>query len=622
MNIEAFKQILDCVNEVVHVFDESGKLLYVNSMAENRTGVSSEGVEAHSYFDIETTLQNSDEWTTWLKVSREKVNVTFSGEYRNLKSDETFPVEINICLVDFDGSLWYVATARDIQGRVETERALAESKEALEQTSKLARVGGWDLDLVNNRLYWTEMTKEIHEVPPDYVPDFQTAVNFYKEGESRNAIVNGLKGALEEGGPMGVMEVMIVTAKGNELWVRAVGDIVRDEHGNPLRIYGSFQDIDDQKRTELKLEESLRLLSDLTSNMPGAVYQFEIESDGMVKYNFVSSGIKRLYPNVDLPRMGKLEDLLDIIVSPLDFRPVQLAILQSAKSLEPFHVEFRHPDHKNLRWFESSAQPKRNENGTVVWHGYLQDITDRKRRRAELQEFVDVTAEQNKRLLNFTYIISHNIRSHVANLLGIIGVLDDENTDVKNDFLPLMRQSVDNLDESIKNLNEVVSIQTRVGLNMSLVSLREWVNKTVMNLRVAVEESGAVIHNQVPDDFQIYTNPAYIESILLNLISNSIKYRHPDRHPEITIHASKSDEQIVIEVVDNGLGIDMEKYRDVVFGMYKTFHAHRDAKGLGLYITKTQVEALGGRIQLESEVGKGTRVSVTFKNRHEPRLDR
>ncbi|TVR38568.1 MAG: PAS domain S-box protein [Cryomorphaceae bacterium] len=621
MNTEAFKQILDCANEVVHVFDESGKLLYVNKMAEFRTGVSAQSVENHSYFDVETTLEKSEQWASWLKVSRERINETFSGEYRNLKSDETFPVEINICLVTFENSLWYVASARDIQGRVETERALAESKEALEQTSKLARVGGWDLDLVRSRLYWTDMTKEIHEVPPDYVPDFQTAVNFYKEGESRDAIVNGLKGALEEGGPMGVKEVQIVTAKGNDLWVRAVGDIERDENGIPMRIYGSFQDIDDQKRTELKLEESLRLLSDLTSNMPGAVYQFEIEPEGTVKYNFVSSGISRLYPNLELPNQGRLEELLGKIVSPLDFRRVQLAILHSAKSLDSFHVEFRHPNLKMLRWFESSAQPKRNEKGTLIWHGYLQDITDRKRRRAELQEFVDVTAEQNKRLLNFTYIISHNIRSHVANLLGIIAILDDDSADVKNHFLPLMRQSVANLDESIKNLNEVVSIQTRVGLNMAVVSLREWVNKTIMNLRVAIEDSGAMVQNEVAEEFTIYTNPAYIESVLLNIISNSIKYRHPDRTAEISVYASKSDDQVMIEVVDNGLGIDMEKYRDVVFGMYKTFHAHRDSKGLGLYITKTQVEALGGRIQMESEVGKGTRVTVTFKNRHEPSLD-
>jgi signal transduction histidine kinase len=103
---------------------------------------------------------------------------------------------------------------------------------------------------------------------------------------------------------------------------------------------------------------------------------------------------------------------------------------------------------------------------------------------------------------------------------------------------------------------------------------------------------------------------AYLESILHNLITNAIKYKHPDRDPEINIFTYQEDNKNYLVVKDNGLGMDLEKYGSQVFQMYKTFHNNEDATGLGLFLTKSQIEALGGKITVESRVGKGSKFTV------------
>jgi signal transduction histidine kinase len=111
---------------------------------------------------------------------------------------------------------------------------------------------------------------------------------------------------------------------------------------------------------------------------------------------------------------------------------------------------------------------------------------------------------------------------------------------------------------------------------------------------------------------EINYNKTYLESILLNLLSNAIKYRSPKRPLKVHFKTEVINEIVVLKVSDNGLGIDMNKYGDKLFGLRKTFHEHKDAKGVGLFLTKSQVEAMGGKIWVESAVDKGTTILIQF----------
>ena len=133
------------------------------------------------------------------------------------------------------------------------------------------------------------------------------------------------------------------------------------------------------------------------------------------------------------------------------------------------------------------------------------------------------------------------------------------------------------------------------------------------NISALLQEKNVKYNFEIPEDLNITAVPAYLESILLNLLTNSIKYSSPNRRPEINITTIIKNENIILNFSDNGQGIDLIRHGEKLFGMYKTFHEHEDAKGIGLFITKNQIEAMNGSIKVISEVDKGTTFILTFE---------
>ncbi|KEO75586.1 hypothetical protein EL17_00395 [Anditalea andensis] len=242
------------------------------------------------------------------------------------------------------------------------------------------------------------------------------------------------------------------------------------------------------------------------------------------------------------------------------------------------------------------------------------DITPLIIKQEELQSLVEVTAEQNKRLVNFTYIISHNIRSHVANIIGIIDLGNEEDIENSKEMWSILQETAGNLDETLHNLNSIIAIQSQTNLPLSYFNIQHEINRIVKSIQILVTEANTTIHYDFDKKAQLYTNPAYFESIILNLLTNALKYKSPDRPLSIDIGWDEQEKYTVLSFKDNGIGIDVERYKDELFGMYKIFHGNKNARGLGLYIIKTQIEAMRGRIEVESEVGENTTFKLFFLN--------
>ncbi len=240
------------------------------------------------------------------------------------------------------------------------------------------------------------------------------------------------------------------------------------------------------------------------------------------------------------------------------------------------------------------------------------DITSLVLRQEELETLVGITAEQNKRLVNFTYIVSHNIRSHVANIIGIINLNNlDADMDDKT-ALQYINVSTKSLDETIHNLNDIISIQSNTNLPLKDINIFSEISRIVESIAVLVTNAGTTINYHFDKGEQLNTNASYFESIMLNLITNSLRYKSADLDLIVDIDVYTSGAYKVITFKDNGIGIDLKKYGQRLFGMYNTFNGNKDAKGMGLYIIKTQVEAMKGKIEIESEVGKGTTFKIYF----------
>jgi signal transduction histidine kinase len=241
------------------------------------------------------------------------------------------------------------------------------------------------------------------------------------------------------------------------------------------------------------------------------------------------------------------------------------------------------------------------------------DITGLIEKQEKLQELLDINADQTQRLQNFTHIVSHNIRSHSANLSALLELMESSpSSSEQQDYLPHLKKTTDRLEETIQNLNEVISINNHLNQAKQKLPLRVEIEKILELLQPQIQEAQASIQLRVAEDLHVLAVPAYLESILQNLISNALKYRALHRQAFVEIQAFETKTGVWVYVQDNGMGIDLKSNRDKIFGMYKTFHTNEDARGLGLFITKNQVEAMGGRIDVESVPGIGTTFKVMF----------
>lgn len=235
----------------------------------------------------------------------------------------------------------------------------------------------------------------------------------------------------------------------------------------------------------------------------------------------------------------------------------------------------------------------------------------------ELNKKLNQTSEmlraKNRRLEDFTHIITHNLRSPLGNMQGLIDLYNDEPTaETGVQVMHLMDNMVQNMATTLDDLGLILESELSTELEDQEVYLPDLVERELQNLQSIIQKTNA----KVEVDLQVkhITAPkVYLESIAHNLISNALKYRSPERQPLILVKSWQEQEGICISVQDNGLGINLKRFGHKLFKVYNTFHQNKDAKGLGLYLTKVQAEALGGGISVDSIPGEGTTFKVCLK---------
>ena len=372
-----------------------------------------------------------------------------------------------------------------------------------------------------------------------------------------------------------------------------------------------LEDSSARKAAARVLVESQQRIQSLINTIDGIVWEGYIDSQETI---FISK---------------KVEDILGYTV-------------KQWKGSPKFWVNHLHPEDKDamVEYMRINLIQKKQldaeyrmlaKDGTIVWirdiitvveehgqpvklRGIMIDITLQKQAEVALQQSFALVTEQNKRLLNFSYIVSHNLRSHASNILGITELIENSSSPQERDeMIRLLKTVGENLNETLLNLNNVVNIQSNMDVIIEPLNLNDYIQRTLETLNAQILRKNVVFVNDVDESFIINYNRAYLESILLNLFSNAIRYSHEDRSPVISLACFEEDAQQVLSVSDNGIGIDLKKYGDKMFGMYQTFNGNPDARGYGLFITKNQIEAMGGKIEVESQINQGTTFKVYFK---------
>ncbi len=383
----------------------------------------------------------------------------------------------------------------------------------------------------------------------------------------------------------------------------------RDNH---LKLYGVAHDVTATKDTEQALAQSEANLRKILDLIPQSVFAQTVTGEFLF-VNKAFASLFNLNPEelIDQKNHRKLTQFDE----KNSFFVFDDDIIETG--ISKMIPESSFIDHNgNIRFFHTIKVPYipagRNE---IAILGIAHDITEQKVADKERTRMIADIVQHNKDLEQFSYIVSHNLRAPVANISGIADILSNIEMDWSKakKMISYLSTSVSNLDNVIKDLNDIFHTKQQVNERKELISF----SKIIEDIKLSISNIIQNEHIEIKTDFTDAENmPAlksYLYSIFYNLILNSIKYKQTDIKSMIEISTMQKDNKINITFKDNGIGIDLKKGGDQVFGLYKRFHHHIEGKGMGLFMVKTQVESMNGKIAIASEVNKGTVFVLEFE---------
>ena len=401
-------------------------------------------------------------------------------------------------------------------------------------------------------------------------------------------------------------------ADGTYKYVFDRGFLVKDENGNVIRMIGTIQDVTKQKEEE----QRLKLLETVITQTKDAVIITESEKSNRTvpKIVFVNPAFTSMTGYKSSEVIGKTPTVF------MGRKSVENQLSNLSKALkgkEEFKFEtLNHTKNGEEYWVNFSMIPITNKEGEHShWISIQRDITEEKKREKEKEQLIRELTQNNKDLKQFSYITSHNLRAPLSNLTGLLNLIEEipvDNPELK-EILNGFSKSTHLLNETINDLVKVVIIKDNPSIQKEEVLIKDVFENVFNQLSFLISLHKPILKIELEKVTILNINRAYLESILLNLFTNAIKYRSPKRTLRVFVSSKEVGENIILIFKDNGIGIDLERNGDKIFGLYQRFHNHPDSKGLGLYLVKSQVESMGGTINVESEVDKGTTFTITFK---------
>jgi PAS domain S-box-containing protein len=320
------------------------------------------------------------------------------------------------------------------------------------------------------------------------------------------------------------------------------------------------------------------------------------------------------------------------IIHPMDYEQTLIKLNQSLVSGDPYEAEIRFKRFDgNYLWFLSRAIAMKDASGKILkWFGSSTEIHEHKlalEKIARVKEDIEKVnyelsikneklTKVNMDLDNFVYTASHDLKAPVTNIEGLMNMLSlsikENNEEENNAILEMIRNSIKRFQKTIKDLTEISKIQKDLYEDIKEIDVAKHIKEVKFSIENLIKESDALVIVNTEKNPVIRFSEVNFNSLVHNLLTNAIKYKYPGRRPIIEIITYQKDIYFVLEVKDNGLGID-ESHISKIFTMFKRLHDHVEGTGVGLYIVKRIVENSGGKIEVESKVGKGTIFKLYLK---------
>jgi PAS domain S-box-containing protein len=560
-------------------------------------------------------------------VGRELEGLTSSGR--------AFPMELTVTELTFRGERRFVGLIRDITERKEHEKALRKSQDALARTGRIARVGGWEIDLLTDTVLWSSETLQLVGLARDIQPTLEEGINLYQP-EARPIIKTALAKAISDHEGF-ALDLPLIRGDGQPIWGRVTGS-VECEDDKPVRMVGAFQDVTDRIAEQVALHEANIRVKLATESGGIGIWDLDMRNNTLTCDPLVfklygvnaaedqnGSGNDNASPRPKTSANREVvEEMLRSHVHPDDREAAEQALRDSLEGGQPYNRLFRVVrDDKSVHHIRAAGSVIRDESGRAVRMMCVNwDVTELVQANETSRHALEIAKESNRAKSDFLANMSHEIRTPMNAILGITYLARRADPNPKQlDYLNKIGNAAQSLLGIVNDILDFSKIEAgKLKLEVISFSLNDVMRNLLGVVGQKAQDKGLALVSSVAGDVPDYLvgDPLRLGQILINLVNNAVKFTDLG---EITIRVTAeeiaaTDLRLRITVSDTGIGMDREQ----VATLFQPFHQGDSSytrkyggTGLGLAICKQLCELMGGEIAAESELGKGSAFHFTAR---------
>jgi len=601
-----FRSFFENAIGLMSMHDMQGNILAVNEKGRKTLQYSAEEVKKLNLKDLvpEKNWSLLAEYLERINSNEEDLGTMI---LKSKEGEEMVWMYHNLVETDKEGMPYVVSTALNVTERMALEKDLLYTKKMLEQTSSVAQVGGWEVNLKNNTVFWSQSTRDIHKIDKEFEPNFDNALGFYSE-ESRNKVESLFERAVQKGLPYDE-ELQIIRNDGVKIWVRVKG-IPEFEEGVCTKVFGIIQDIDKFKNIYLELSTKEAMLRSFITYVPTAVAMFDKD----LNYLSVSSSWKNEFQMHDTELIGKNMFTISPNV-PEDRKKIYRDAL-AGKAYVNKDMTLEIPHKEGLQHYHIVVSPwylsDEVMGGVIV---SAQNTTESEKTNEELKNAKQMADIANKTKSEFLANMSHEIRTPLNGVIGFSDLLlQTPLNEIQTQYLNYINESGENLLNIINDILDFSKIESgKMELLIEKANVYDMVSQVINAVLYQSQKKNIELLLNIEPGLPktIWVDETRLKQILINLLGNAVKFTEQG---EIELKVEKlnlDDKNIKLRfsVRDTGIGIPVEKQQHIfnAFTQENSSISKRyGGTGLGLTISNNILKYMGSNLTLLSELEKGS----------------